>query len=420
MDGVRPELPLPSNATSTSSDGATMRTRATTIAASLFAIVSGCADTAPTAASVHLLDHQSPLQAYGAIIRVTNVTDLYNKVSDPTNVGATIVLARGTYNLDPTRLPTGRLELQTDMSLMGEGNNPDSVIIDASALTANSYIRPDGQATGAIRVGRGRNVISWLMVRNATLGVSAIEADFQSAVPSRVRLEHLIIHGNRRGIDLRSFGPGSAGRVLIAEIFDNEIRDNILQMGQGIRMVNQAGATGAVISVTMARNNVHHNRFGCLAANNNVTSATVTVVSTSDQFNNNGIGCGVSAGIAIDSVTNYNTVSFSAFGSTFRDNIGTLPAGSPPQAGVVIEGGARSAVATASFNTVSVFLQNPVFFNNGPFDVRTWAARSTTGAPAGSNNVASVVIGGAPSAIEDHKASEPPPPGSNIVSVVKY
>ena len=399
-----------------------MRTRPASVVTALIVVVSGCAETTPTATNPRLLGDHVPLAAYGTVVRVRDANELYDALNNTAYIGATVLLAASNYALDPTRPNNGRLELQADMSLMGEGGDPTKVVIDASALPASSYLRPDGQQTGAIRVGRGLNGISWLTVQKASAGVAAIEADFQSAIPSRVRISHVVVHGNRRGIDLRSFGPGSAGRVLIAEIFDSDIRDNILQMGQGVRIVNQAGATGAVISVTMARNRIHHNRLGCLAANNNVSNGTVTVVSTSDQFDNNESGCGVSAGIATDvAPVQFNTVSFAAYRSTFRNNTGLAVPGSPPPAGVVIEGGARASTGTASYNTVSVFLQNPVFLNNAQsVDVRTWAARSTTGAPAGSNNVAAVVIGGAPNANEVHVASEPPPPGSNIVSVVKY
>jgi hypothetical protein len=363
------------------------------------AFLAGCAEDLPTTPT-----HPGELPrsyAYGATIPVTNETELYDAVSNPLNAGATLVLAPRVYKLDSMRVNKGRLELQNDMSLRGVSANAAAVVIDASELQASSYDL-DSLQTGAVRVGRGHNTLFWLTVQGAMNGVAGIEADLSSGVPSRVTISHVVVQNNRRGIDLRNIGSSASGRVLIADITDSELRNNTLQMGQGIRIVNQACALNAMIAVTLARNIIQGNRVGCLAANNNTSYGTITVGSMSDLFDKNGVNCGMAAAVGGGTVpSNNNTVSFTSQGSTFRNSNDGPPAGvGVPRAGFTVEGASSSAAHMTSFNTALVVLLNPVFLNNFEKDLRAWGARSTSadGSHAGTNNTASVVIAGAPNA----------------------
>ena len=342
---------------------------------------------------------------YGAVIPVTDAPGLYEQVDNPGNAGATILLAAGTYSL------TRPLELQQDMSLKGDGGNRDSVIIDATGVAAGPG--------GAVRVGRGANSITTLTVEKATGPGAGIATDLLSELPARITISNVVVRTSRRGIDVRN---GTPGRVLTASIVNSEIHHNTGALGQGIRIVNLAGATGGVISVSLSGNSVHDNRIGCFAGNNGVNSATIAVQSSNDTFEMNGVGCGVAAGVAS---ANYNTVSFLAQSSIFRkNNTALLPTGitEATRAGFTVEGGSSLTANSTSFNTVSVVLLNPIFSDNAQKDLRAWGANNTTSGatePAGTNNVASVVIVGAPGASTESFASVPPPPGTNTVSVVK-
>ena len=81
----------------------------------------------------------------GSAVYVTDVEQLYAAVDNPANMGATVVLAPGIYQLSPTdpagidRTNLGRLELQKDMSLYGVAGDRAAVVIDAGALLQPSF-----------------------------------------------------------------------------------------------------------------------------------------------------------------------------------------------------------------------------------------------------------------------------------------
>src|SRR5688572_29316444 len=108
---------------------------------------------------------------------VSTTPELYEAVNDPDNAGAQVVLSAGTYLLDPhAPLNGGRLELQENMELVGVAGDAGAVIIDATPLDAASY-QNGTDRTGAIRVGRGHNVIEWLTVKNDRFGTGEIATD---------------------------------------------------------------------------------------------------------------------------------------------------------------------------------------------------------------------------------------------------
>ena len=141
----------------------------------------------------------SPEVAVRPTVYIATTSELYAAVNDSANSGAVVVLAPGSYVLDPSQPNGGRLELQPDMALEGVHGNSEAhddseaVVIDASALPATSYqIGPF--LTGAIRMGRGVNAIKWLTVQAATNGAAAIETDLPSMIAS-VRIAHVILQG---------------------------------------------------------------------------------------------------------------------------------------------------------------------------------------------------------------------------------
>src|SRR5215469_3320449 len=75
-------------------------------------------------------------------VDVSNVNELYAAINDADNVGATIVLAPGTYLLNASYPNAGRVELLNNMTLEGQPGQPEAAIIDATALPNSSFTIP--------------------------------------------------------------------------------------------------------------------------------------------------------------------------------------------------------------------------------------------------------------------------------------
>ncbi len=271
-------------------------------------------------------------------INVINISQLYYAVNDPANAGSLLVLAPGTYILNASYPNAGRLELQLNMQLQGQPGNSDKVVIDASALPGTSFVPPNNfpaARTGAIRMGRGYNIIEWLTVRgNATAqALSAIETDLIWQGVSQVRIAHVKVTGARIGIDIRNAGIASAGRILEANLEENELVENLVQQGQGLEIQNANGASGATISADLHGNYIHGNKIGLRSFTNNANgtntnNGVITIQSHGDRFEENGIGVYLNAGLsqaAPNTGANNNSVSFEAHGTKIENNRGTLP-----------------------------------------------------------------------------------------------
>src|SRR5262245_30881664 len=177
-------------------------------------------------------------------IQVGNIEELYSAVNDPVNWGATLNLAPGVYMLSATdafgtaRPNGGRLELQENMSLMGVSGDRSAVVIDANNLPASSYTVPGftGRVAG-VRIGRGRNSIEWLTVRNARFGTSNIDTTLLSPGTAFVTVAHIASSGSQRGVDLINHAQlGASGRTIEADVVDNDLFNNTLgTIAQGMR-----------------------------------------------------------------------------------------------------------------------------------------------------------------------------------------
>jgi hypothetical protein len=75
------------------------------------------------------------------------------------------------------------------------------------------------------------------------------------------------------GFDIRNIGAAAGGRSLEVVLTDNELADNSLGTGQGMRIANLPGASGAHIHATLSGNYAHGNIAGCLAANQGTVSS---------------------------------------------------------------------------------------------------------------------------------------------------
>lgn len=331
-----------------------------------------------------------------ASVNVTNIEELYAAVNNSANAGNQIVIEPGVYLLsvnEPNgvaRPNSGRLELQENMSLRGVVGDRGAVIIDAINLPLSSFdSAPPVTLTAAIRMGRGTNAIEWLTARNAVNGNANIGTELASAA-TNIRVAHVASTNSQRGLDLRNFGAAQAGRVINAEIIDNDIYNNrIGTAGEGIRIASNSGANGGIINVTLAGNRGYSNYLGLIVDTNQSSNAVTTASSSGDRFFENGLGTLVLGGLSQGpNVANGNTISFRALGSSFENNNGF---NNFDHGGMLIIGGENTFIPNGtSDNTVNVELRNCRFGNNQLHDLAAFGARSnpeSIGTPGTGNTV---------------------------------
>lgn len=296
-------------------------------------------------------------------INVANVDQLYAAINDSANAGVQIQLAPGTYTLSATYHNAGRLEFLQNMALMGKSGNQQEVIIDASALPGTSFVPPNNfpaARTGAIRMGRGYTIIEWLTVKgNATAqALSAIETDLIWQGKSKVRIAHVKVTGARIGLDIRNAGAASGGRILEANLEENELVENLVQQGQGLELQNANGASGASISVDLHGNYIHGNKIGLRSFTNNANgtntnNGVITIQSHDDRFEENGIAFYLNAGLSQAAPTtsaNNNSLFFEAHGTKIENDSDTVPPApeQTPACGMYAAGGLSVTGASTS------------------------------------------------------------------------
>lgn len=325
-----------------------------------------------------------------------NVDSLYAVVSDPGLAGRDVRLAPGVYLLDTLRPNGGRLQLQRDMTLRGEGGRQADVIIDASAMRQPHFL--DGTLlTGAIRVGRGATTVASLTIRGAAAGSAGITTDLSDADTARIDIHHVIATGNARGIDVRNVGSGMTDRAMIVALDENVLSGN----GQGVRVVNANGARRARIEVTTYDNRITDNTIGMLLANLSTDSASISLFAKYDRLERNRGGWVVLGGNASGAnLANWNRIAVTSQGVRFTGN-GVTSLGAPPadSVAVAVYGAVSQQAGRASHNMVSVELRGAQFEGNLPsassfMDVLVYGAQSTSGSPAGTNNSATVTLRG--------------------------
>ncbi len=337
-----------------------------------------------------------------AVVNVTNIEELYAAVNNSANAGNQIVIAPGVYLLsvnDPNgaaRPNSGRIELQENMSLRGVVGDRGAVIIDAINLPLSSFnSAPPVTLTAAIRMGRGTNAIEWLTARNAVNGNTNIGTELASTA-TNIRVAHVASTNSQRGLDVRNFGTAQAGRVINAEIIDNDFYNNrIGAVGAGLRIVNNQRANGSIINATLAGNRSYSNYVGLLVENNQSNNAVTMVFSSGNRFFENGSGAVVGGGLSQGAnVANGNTVSFTGYGDVFENNNGF---NNFDFGGLVVPGGENTSFPNGtSDNTVNVELRNCRFSNNQLHDIAAFGARSnpaSVGMPGTNNHVKIKLIG---------------------------
>lgn len=367
-------------------------------------------------------------------IYVSNVNELYTAINDPENSGGTIVLNEGTYMLSAAYPKSGRLELQNNMSLVGQPGQPGSVIIDISALPLSSFNLPGTiNRTGAVRMGDGNNSIEWITFQNdpAHAVRSLIQTDIVTTSTAPVRIAHCIIKGSSIGISILNRDPIASGRVIEAEIEDNEIKDNTVpQFGAGIQIQNTT-TNNATIKVKLSRNEIRGNKAGVLIFNSTSQGCKLEARSYDDKIENNGIGMVLNGGVILlgTAPTLHNSLRFEGYATTIRNNIGTpVPPFVFPSTGIHTAAAQSlppfDVPGTSHFNEVEINLNGCLVEGNGGVaQINAYGAHSfyPSATPAGTNNKTNLYLRGISSNVSVNSINSLPSEaaGTNIVNVYR-
>jgi hypothetical protein len=339
-------------------------------------------------------------------IYVNNVNELYTAINDPGNPGTTIVLGEGTYMLSAAFPKGGRLELQNNMSLVGQPGHPELVVIDITNLPLTSFNLPgSANRTGAIRLGDGRNSLEWITFQNdpAHTVRSLIQTDIVTTPVAQVKVAHCIVKGSSIGLSILNRDPVANGRLLEADIEDNEFAGNIVQQfGSGIQVQNTT-ISDAVIRLRMSRNHIHGNKAGMLIFSSSAQRCEVDVKSFYDKIENNGIGIVLDGGFILTAAapTIHNKLLFEAHATEIKNNTGTpAPPFAFPATGIHAAAGQSmppfDGPGTAHFNELEINLIGCSIAGNSGNQINAYGAHSfhPSSIPAGTHNKTNVYLSG--------------------------
>lgn len=337
------------------------------------------------------------------MIKVSNVEDLYAAVNVASNRRKTIALAPGDYVLSATAPDgssrSGRLELQPNMSLVGEVGNEALVTIDTSGLPATSFDVDFGaglpRRTGAIRMGRGRNAIEWMTIKGNGFSAGDIETDLVGTVDgtmnTKIKVSHVHSTDSSRGLDIRNIGAAMGGRRIEAKVRNCDFSSGEAADGQheAIRLVNFTKADRSEIHAVLKDNHFHDSTIGCFIGNNRANFAVVDVRSNGDVFEGNQAAC-VIVGARVSSGTMRNALAqFDALRSKFISNPGN-PSGN---AILALGADAISQTNVAFDNRVMILLKHCIVSGSPDNDFVAIGALSSGGV-AGTKNKVSIELRG--------------------------
>ena len=363
--------------------------------------------------------------AFAQDVHVSSVDELYAAINDPQNAGRQVVAAPCVYMLSTTdsngtpRPNGGRLEFQEDMSLVGVVGDRTAVVINGINLPAS--VLPNAPIPfGAIRLGRGRNAVEWLTVRDTRGGQGNIVTSLAYSGTQYVRVAHVASTGAPTNLSIFSFG---AAPVLEVDLVDNELFGAVGGLRLGFRIRNSSGATGGVINARLIGNRVWGNQFS-IVINTAATGATTNVTSVGNNYYDNGNGLTLVGGLN----SSGNTLNFHGFGDNYtNNNAGSLF----DRGGLVMVAGDKGAPVPgttpipANNNTVNAIIFVNRFSNNDLWDLAAIGARSFAGSVGspGDNNHTTVKLVGVPlgpSGVDFFANSIPEDPATtNSVTVCK-
>jgi hypothetical protein len=316
------------------------------------------------------------------------------------------------------------------MSLMGVEGDRDAVVISAIDLPPSSF-PTNGIPAGpnaAVRMGRGRNAMAWLTVRDARFGQANIDSGLQALDPGDtfIRIAHVASSGSTRGLNVLNFGPATSGQTIEAEIVDSQFFDNVVGVSEGMRFGNFQGARGSTVNVRMSGNRAWGQKQGRLVVNNRAIDSTVNVRSSGNRFYENGAGTIIAGGLSSnDTRADGNSITFEAHGDTF---VGNTRETDLDHGGLVVLG--TEDISTAgggSHNTVHVRLWGCRMADNEVADLVAIGARWVSPGAAGhsvGNRVTVEILGegngrGRWQPTESIADSVPDGPYDNVAEVIR-
>jgi len=372
-------------------------------------------------------------------VYVSNVEELYAAINDPANAGTTLVLASGTYSLSAAYPKGGRLELQHNMSLVGQQGHAEQVIIDATNIPASSLTLPPvagfpvAVRTGVMRMGDGKNSLEWMTIQNdpSHLIRSLVQTDIVATPIAEIRIAHTIMKGASIGLSVGNFSGMANGRVVEAKIEDNEILNNITLTGNGtgIQIVNHTGTNDASVMATLSRNYIHDNKVGMIISNISSQHCAIEIKSYDNRVEGNGVGLAMRAGFNESAPSIGNTLKFDAYATTVKNNIGNPPPTfSNPACGVFAAGGGSMLLfglpGTVNNNKLDISFYGCVIEGNaGVAQILAYGAHSTypLPTPAGTANTTNIYLHGisANATISAIASLPAEPAGTNTVNVYR-
>jgi hypothetical protein len=113
---------------------------------------------------------------------------------------------------------------------------------------------------------------------------------------------------------------------------------------------NANGATGSIIRANLRGNYSHGNRLGLRSFSTGTSSASITINSTNDRFEDNGTGCSLAAGVTTSAtaIANGNTLNFEARGTSIKNNRRNNNPDGTPQGGLYAAAGNSVVNANSS------------------------------------------------------------------------
>jgi hypothetical protein len=286
-------------------------------------------------------------------------------------------------------------------------------------------------------MGNGKNSLEWLTLQNDPLHVirSFVQTDVVATPIAEIRIAHTIINGGgcNIGMSVGNFGAIANGRVMEAEIEDNEIMDNINPSptgnGTGIQIVNHRGTNDASVIATLSRNYIHDNKAGIIISNISSQHCAIEIKSYDNRVENNGVGLAMRAGFNESTASISNSLKFNAYATSVKNNTGSpAPPFSNPACGVFAAGGGSMLLfglpGTVNDNKLDVSFYGCVIEGNaGNAQILAYGAHSTypLPAPAGTGNATNIYLHGiSANATISATASFPAEPaGTNTVNVYR-
>jgi hypothetical protein len=230
-----------------------------------------------------------------------------------------------------------------------------------------------------------------------------------------------------------NFGAIANGRVVEAEIEDNEIMDNINPSptgnGTGIQIVNHRGTNDASVIATLSRNYIHDNKAGMIISNISSQHCAIEIKSYDNRVEDNGVGLAMRAGFNESAPSISNSLKFDAYATTVKNNTGSpAPPFSNPACGVFAAGGGSMPLfglpGTVNNNKLDIsFYGCAIEGNAGTAQILAYGAHSAypLPTPAGTYNATNIYLHGiSANATVSAAASLPAEPaGTNTVNVYR-